>query len=216
MWCINEELWLRRSELSTHIIHRRPPLMQLARLRVRSGVSRISGPCGLIERWDLVSGSLAGAVVTSQRFHINDWWAAQVCLGWIKSTPIWNIRKQKKKGPSFTSNYPALKVVSTMLMVTLLGRLRGGKHQITLTRTVGRSLWVGRSQMAESCVWCVWLLSSWPTLTCAHHSTDSRDQQGDPWWVQWKIMARGKPTSKTGVTQCCWTKGATMLKLLKL
>lgn len=60
--------------------------------------------------------------------------------------------ENKKKGPSFTSNYPALKVVSTMLMVTLLGRLRGGKHQITLTRTVGRSLWVGRSQMAESCV----------------------------------------------------------------
>lgn len=31
MWCINEELWLHRSQLSTHIICRLPPLRQSAR-----------------------------------------------------------------------------------------------------------------------------------------------------------------------------------------
>lgn len=60
----------------------------------------------------------------------------------------------------------------------------------------------------ELCVWCVKLLSGWPKLTCANHTTDSRDQQGDPRWLQGKIMVGCKSTNKTGVMQCCWFKAA--------
>ncbi len=125
--------------------------------RGRSGVRRISGLCGSIERLDLGSGSVTPVVVTSlQQSHVKDWWAVQVCLGFVCWSNLLQFEtSQNKRGSSFTSHYPVLKEVATTLMVALQGRLQGGKHQITLMWTVGRSLRVGCSQMAESCLWCV-------------------------------------------------------------
>ncbi len=157
MWCINEKLWLHRSELSTYIICKRPPLMHLTRARGRSEISWISGPCGSIGRLDLASSSLTLIVITLlQQSHINGWGAVQVCLSLVCCSNLLQSETSKnKRGTSFTSHYPVLKEAATVLMVTLQGRLQEGKHQITLMWTVGRSLWVGSSQMVESCLWCV-------------------------------------------------------------
>lgn len=100
MWCINEDcgcaglsclLTLSVGFFSSHVV---------GEARGRSGVRRISGPCGSMERLDLGSGSLTRVVVTSlQQSHVNDWWAvtgvSRFCL-LIKSAPIWNITKQKR------------------------------------------------------------------------------------------------------------------------
>lgn len=123
----------------------------LARHRGRSGVSRISRPRGSIERLDRLP-DLAAAI--SHKWLMSG--RGQVCVCLPVDQIYSNLRHQKtREAPSFTSHYPVLKEVATMLMVTLQGRPQGGKHQITLLRTVGRSPWVGCSQMVETCVWCV-------------------------------------------------------------
>lgn len=111
----------------------------------------------------------------------------------IKSAPVIHIKKQKpvifqftlscSEGTSYSANGHSP------------GTPEGTKASYQLIWTVGCSLWVGSSQMAESCVWCVLLLSSWLKLAHTHHTAFSRDQRGDTWWLQWKIMVGGKSTN---------------------
>lgn len=160
MWCINEELWLHKSELSTHIIFGFPPLTQSVRhvegqesvifLDLVGRLKKIKiKPCEWLP--DSCRHYLAAAI-SDKRLMCRRVMSLFCLL--IQFIPTLNIKIQSRAIFHFPS-IPVLKEVGTMLMVTLQGLLERGKHQITLIRTVGCSQWVGSSQMVVSCVWCV-------------------------------------------------------------